>query len=137
MNETTQFCVGLENKPGLLAKLCGALRSADINIDALSVSDDTDCCWVNMLASPVETVDRVLGDAGYRFFTEKVLRLQIGNSPGALEEIATRLAEAQVNINYVYGGGAEGSPCVLVLGVSDCQKALQALGNSRQCEVAS
>ena len=70
MNEATQFCVGLEHKPGSLAGLCKTLRSAGVNIDALCISDDDECCWVNMVASPAEAVDRVLGGTGYRFFTE-------------------------------------------------------------------
>ncbi len=136
MNETTQFCVGLEHKPGSLAELCKTLSSSGINIDALCVSDDENCCWVNMVATPAEKVGRVLGGAGYRFLTESVLTFQIDNTPGKLEYIATKLGEADVNINYVYGGGVGGSSSVLVLSVTDCAKAVEALGNPRSCEMA-
>ena len=46
MSQATQFCVGLENKPGVLASLCAAIQRADVKIAALFVSDDEDFCWV-------------------------------------------------------------------------------------------
>ena len=41
MAKATQFCVGLANKPGSLAKLCAALSRAKVNIEAISVADST------------------------------------------------------------------------------------------------
>ncbi|MBU0719196.1 MAG: amino acid-binding protein, partial [Planctomycetes bacterium] len=105
MNETTQICVGLDNKPGELARLCRVLRDAAVNIEALCVTDDADCVWVNIVTNPADVAERVLSEGGYRFFTEKVLVLKIANQPGELEGVAAKLAEAKVNINYVYGAG--------------------------------
>lgn len=122
MPEAVQFCIGLENKPGVLAKLCAAIRRAHVKIDALFVSDDEDFCWVNMVANPPEAAREMLTDGGYNFFTETVLVVRVKN-PGELEAIATRLAEAGVNINNVYGSCMEGSPSTLVLNVSDIQQA--------------
>jgi hypothetical protein len=134
MIETTQFCVGLDNKPGMLAKLCGTLTKAKINIEALCVSDDDECCWVNLVTSDVQAAEHALGEAGYRFLSEQVLKVQIGNRPGDLECVASKLADAQVNINFVYGAGVPGSPSMLVLSVDDIERAVAALQGSQQCE---
>ena len=137
MTETTQFCVGLDNKPGQLARLCGILRNAQVNVDALCISDDDDCVWVNLVLSPVETAERVLLENEYRFLTEKVLTLEVDNHPGELERITKKLAEAEVNISYVYGAGAKGAPCELILKVDDAARAREVLGNPQPREMMS
>ena len=123
MMEVTQFCVGLEHKPGAPAKLCEVLRQANVNIEALCVSDDEDCCWVNLICSPTEAADRVLAEGGVRYLTERVLMLNIRNEPGALEKVSATLANANININYIYGAGMRGSPGILVLNVDDPDRA--------------
>lgn len=123
MPESTQFCIGLENKPGVLAKLCAAICQAQIKVEALFVSDDEDFCWVNMVSSPVEATRHMLAEGGYNFFTEKVLVVRVDGAE-ALEAIASNLAEGGVNINNIYGSCAEGAASTLVMNVSDLPKAL-------------
>ena len=135
MTETTQFCVGLENKPGMLAQLCAVLTRANINIEALCVSDDDECCWVNLVTSDERRAEAALGDAGYRFLSERVIKLQIGSEPGNLECVAKKLADAQVNISFVYGAGVPGTPSLLILSVDNYERAIAALEGSKHCEV--
>ena len=119
MTEVTQFCIGLENKPGMFAKLCTSLKQADIRIKALCVSDDDDCCWVNIVASPVSTTEETVREQGYNFFTEKVLAVQLDDQPATMERVAGALAKANINIDYVYGSGEGDSPFTLLMHVSD------------------
>ncbi len=123
----TQFCVAVRNQAGSLASLCAALSAGGVNIEAIFVSDDEEYCWVNFIAQPESAVEAVLGAGGFHFFTESVLTLQLDNQPGALEKVAASLADNEVNINYVYGGGLHGSPFTLVLNVSDVERASQVL----------
>ena len=126
MAKVTQFCIGLDNQPGVLAKLCGVLKRAKANIDAISVVDNSDCAWVRIVANPAPAAKDALTKAKYDFCTNKVLSLSVGNAPGELEAISTKLAKAGVNIHYVYGTG--GAPkATLVLGVSDVDAAAKAL----------
>ena len=58
-----------------------------------------------------------------------VLMLENDNKPGILASIAHRLAKAKVNIEYAYGGAADGCPiATLVLGVEDAARASAAAG---------
>ncbi len=127
MEPSTQFCIGLHNEPGALAKLCGRLHDAGVCIDALFVSDDEDGCWVNMVASPTDRADHTLESSGYSFFTETVLTLWGKNQPGVLARVASRLAQKHVNINYVYGAGGEAASFMLVLSVDDIELAQKTL----------
>ena len=127
MAKVTEFCIGLDNKPGTLAKLCGALRRAKVNIDAVSVSENAECCWVRMVASPAAAAKKTLAKRRYHFCVQPVLTLQAHNRPGELERVASRLAKAGVNINYVYGSNAKGVPSTLVMSVSDLKRATLAI----------
>ncbi len=128
MAKATQFCVGLDNKPGTLAKLCGTLKRAKVNIEAITVSDNAECCWVRLLASPAATAKKALTKARIDFCTQQILKLRVANRAGELEGIAARLAKAKVNINYVYGSNAEGPSSTLVISVSDLDRAAKAVG---------
>jgi hypothetical protein len=127
MPKMTQFCVGLENKPGMLAKLSGSLSRANVNIDALFISEDDEGCWANLIASPASEAEDALAADGYNYYEEEVLALRAMNRPGELERISARLAEVGVNINYVYGSTAGDAPFTLVMHVSDLERALKQL----------
>ena len=128
MAEVTQFCVGLENKPGTLAKFCAMLSKASVNIEAVFASEDAECNWVHLIASPDSKAERALNEAGYHFFTEKVLIVMLDNQPGELERVASALGSAGVNISYIYGSsGVEGSAFTLVVSADDLETAGKAL----------
>jgi hypothetical protein len=128
MPKATQFCVGLDNKPGTLAKLCATLNRAKVNIDAISVADSADCVWVRLLALPTAAAKAALTKGHFSFCTQRVLALKAVNRPGELERIAAKLAKAGVNVNYVYGSGAGASPSTLVFSVSNLEQAAKAVG---------
>jgi hypothetical protein len=129
MAEVTQFCVGLENRPGMLAHLCAVLGQAGVRIDALFVSNDDEGCWVNLIAVPEADADRILRQAGCHFFKERVLAITVDNHPGVLERIASRFAEAGININYVYGSGAQMPNFMLIFNVDDIARAASAVSD--------
>ncbi|MGB0716110.1 MAG: hypothetical protein ACPGXK_09545 [Phycisphaerae bacterium] len=125
--EEQQFCVGLAHRPGMLTQLCKRLRDGGVNIEALFVSNDEEAAWVNFVGTPHDKVKELLDADGYRWFTESVLTVPAHNQPGEIERIAAKLADATVNINFIYGSGAPGYPSKIVLGTDDLAAARAAL----------
>jgi hypothetical protein len=125
MPTATQFCVGLGNQPGTLAKLCAALARAHVNIDAIAAVENADCCWVRFVASPAPQAKTALKRGKFNFCTQTVLALKAANEPGVLGRIAGKLGRAGININYVYGSGAPGPGSLVVLSVADPERAAQ------------
>ena len=124
----TQLAVFLANRPGALARVCEALAKAEININALATSDTVDHTVVRMVVSDPTKALMLLGEAGVLALEAEVLMIETVNQPGVLATIAERLAEADVNIEYVYladGRGAERG--LIVLRPSDIEKAQSAL----------
>ena len=128
MAKATQFCVGLDNKPGTMAKLCQALTRARVNIEAISVSDNAECNWVRLVASPTPSARKALSKGRFNFCTQQVLRLKVANRPGQLEKIAAKLGKAGVNMNYLYGSNADGATSTLVISATDLGRAAKLLG---------
>jgi hypothetical protein len=128
MPVVTQFTVGLDNRVGTLAKLCGQLKRARVNIEAIALLSDAECGWVRFVGTPEPSARAALHKGGYTFTTHDVIKLEVPHKAGAIRGIATRLAKAGININYLYGSNPEGgTSSTLLLSVSDNEGALRLL----------
>jgi len=128
MEKMTQLSIAMENAPGQLGRVCRALAQANVNIRGIAVSDATDISTIRLLVNDVPAAKTALREAGVQFVSQEVLVLDLEDKPGALEKVASRLGEAGVNIHYLYGTGESGQKSVMVLRVSDVDRARQALG---------
>ena len=128
MEIAKQLSVFLDNKPGTLAKVCDALAAAKINIYALTISDTIDHAVVRMVVSDPIRALHIFGDRGVLVVENDVLMLENGNKPGALANIAQKLAKARINIEYAYLATSPGAKLgLLILRVKNPAKALQIL----------
>ena len=124
----TQLAAFLANRPGALARVCEALAKADINIYALATSDTVDHTVVRMVVSDPTKALMLLGEAGVLALETEVLSIETASEPGVLGQIAERLAEADVNIEYAYlAGGREAEKGLIILRPSDVEKARSVL----------
>src|SRR5438309_9076491 len=128
IESATQLAVFLANRPGALARVCEALAKAEINIHALATSDTVDHSVVRMVVSDPTKALMLLGEAGVLALESDVLVIETASEPGVLGQIAERLAEAEINIEYAYLAGGRGSEKgLIVLRTSDVEKAQTAL----------
>ncbi len=124
----TQFSLLLENRPGSLAETCSALAAKAVNIEAIMASDVRGWGTVRLVVNHEDTARKVLESMGLKFTEEKVLAVRLSDRPGALGRVTRKLAEHNLNIEYVYGSIEKGSPkALIVLAVSDLKKAVQLL----------
>jgi hypothetical protein len=127
MPRSTQLSVGLENKPGQLAKLAAALARAKINIRAVSVVDSSDCGIIRLVTSSNAKAKQVLAKAGMMVVQQPVLLLSAPDKPGALAAIAQKLAAKKVNVRFVYGSTCGCDDSLIVIGADDIAKAAKAV----------
>ena len=124
----TQFSLLLENRPGSLAETCSALAAKAVNIEAIMASDVRGWGTVRLVVNHEDTARKVLESMGMKFTEEQVLAVRLSDRPGALGRVTRKLAEHNINIEYVYGSIEKGSPkALIVLAVSDLKKAVQLL----------
>jgi hypothetical protein len=117
-----QFTLYVENKPGAIARITRMLASAKINIEGISVSETTDVALIQIVTSNARATRRVLVDSGVPFTTQDVVMLKLKNEPGALSNVVSRLAQADINVNYVYATGcacSSGCECFVIISAPD------------------
>jgi hypothetical protein len=124
-----EFTIRLEDQPGTLGKLCQALAEQDINILAYQqFPQEKGQGSVHLVVDNPDktraTLDRQRND--YR--ETEVAKVVLANRPGELARVASRLGEANINVDYGYSGAEPGANAsFLILGVADAGKALKLL----------
>gem|GEM_PF-291561 len=98
-----QLTVFLENQPGMMAKICSVMKEIKVNISAFTLFGTVDHGVLRMIVDkPVDAL-HALGEKGILVIDTDVIEIGAENRPGALEEIATALSKAKVNVEYGYG----------------------------------
>ncbi len=121
----TEIYVIMENKPSQLGDLCAFLAENEVNIDAIGVFHDTAKLCVQNLNKAV----KLLGKLNYTTELRDVLKIDLENRPGALAEMATKLGDEGINIEYCYGTLArKGNAISVIMDVSNIERACQVLG---------
>ena len=128
MAKTTQITVSAESKPGVLAKVCDTLGKAGVNIVAVCAGDATGRGKIRLVVSDPARAKAALGAAKIRCGEEPALLLSMDDRPGALAQIASRLAAARVNIKCAYASTTGGGRAQIVVAVANPDKAERALG---------
>ena len=117
-----QLSIFVQNKVGSLGELCAQLSKANINIRALSVADDLEWGIVKIIVNETERAKDILHKLGLMYGEGNVLTVELKNHPGALAELANRLAKKKINIEQAYAT-ATGEGSLLVLSTTDDKKA--------------
>jgi hypothetical protein len=130
MEITKQLAIFLENRPGMLARVCDALAENKINIYAISTSDTTDHAVIRMVLSDYRKALHVFEEHGTLVVEDDVLMVEGNNKPGSLGNISRKLADARINIEYAYcATPPDAKKGLLILRVRDAKKALKILNS--------
>ena len=130
MEITRQLALFLDNRPGMLAKVCDVLAAEKINIYAISTSDTVDHSVIRMVVSDPDRALRVFEEHGTLVVDDDVLMIEGGNRPGSLADISRKLAASKVNIEYCYcATSPSAKKGLLIARVSDARKALKILNS--------
>ena len=122
----TELNLRLPNSPGALAGVCRLLSTERVNVLAMVLEAG------GQLRLVVD--NHVHGAALLREHHHDVTELDVvvttvSHTPGALVQPLRLVSEANVNVEYAYGGGPEAGPtATMVLGVDNAQRAAAAAG---------
>jgi len=124
----SQISVFLENEAGRLANVAKILGGAEVNIRALSIADTADFGILRLIVDDPERAAAVLRGAGLTVSLTDVIAVEMPDRPGGLAQVLDALADARVNIEYMYAfvtQSAEGA--VVVFRVDQLDEAIGAL----------
>jgi hypothetical protein len=128
MQVATQLALFLANKPGTLADVCSVLARAKINIYAISTSDTIDHSVVRMVVDQPQKALKIFEQHNMLVVENEVIMVDGANKPGSLAELARKLADARINIEYAYcATSPQAEKGLLILRPSHVAKALKVL----------
>ncbi|MBT3483271.1 MAG: amino acid-binding protein [Opitutales bacterium] len=131
----TQLSVTIENEPGQIACISELLSKSNVHINAVSISDSIDGGHFRFIADTPRDAKAVLVEKGFEVKVESVLTIRLNDSRGRLAGITLALAQASINIDYVYASVDQtGSSTRLVLKVENILLAIRIL---EEMEVAA
>jgi len=105
-----QLMVKVKDSIGTLAEITGAISSSNINqiaICAYAIGDDVALMFVT---EDNNAARKLLEEKGYVVEEEEVVLLSMSNEPGALQTITDKIAEAGIDLQFLYGSVSDNSP---------------------------
>ena len=97
-----QLSVFLENRPGSLMEPLKILADADINLVSISLADTEQFGILRLVLKDWEFAKSVLEKDGWVVNVSDVVAVDVDDQPGGLAQMLGILAEAGINIEYMY-----------------------------------
>ena len=128
MPKAKQLTVWVENRPGMLGEVGSALGAKQVNIMAFMATVTDNRGTIRMVVDKRAAAKRVFAEHRWETTEEEVLIVALPDKPGSLGQVAHKLREASVNIQYAYAGlGPSPRRVNAYFGVSDLKVALIAV----------
>lgn len=99
LNQVSLFT---ENNCGGLLKITTILAKANINIYTMLANDSAEFGIVRLIVDNPEVAMDTLKKAGYQCRHDKVIAVEMNDTPGYLDGILTAIHSANIDISYLY-----------------------------------
>ncbi|MBN2847708.1 MAG: ACT domain-containing protein [Coriobacteriia bacterium] len=120
-----QLSVFIANESGRVSEVTALLGEHGINIRGFSVSDTAEFGILRLVVDRPDEARTALHDAGFTVREDEVICIDLPDRPGGLAGVLKVVAEAGVNIEYVYSLVST----FVVINVTDVDRALHLLGD--------
>jgi|SRR5215469_4972069 len=128
MPKIKQLTVTIQNRPGTLASVAGALGRAKINILAFLTTTSGAEGYLHIVVDDVNKAKNTLEEGRFSYAEQEVLYVELPNSAGALGRLSAKLAAKNLNITSAYATTVKASrkACV-VLSLANLDEAARVL----------
>ena len=123
-----QLSIFVENKKGRLMEITKMLAESNINMRALSIADTRDFGILRLIVDDTDKACVVLGENGVMVKVTQIAAVELPHRTGSLNAALTVLADAGINIEYLYAFlSSSGQGAYVVLRVADNEAAEKVL----------
>ena len=128
MPRVKELNLRLEDRPGTLGKISQTLADRGLNILGFQSIPSEGKSLVRLVVDNLATAKTVLDSQKITYTEAEVAQVSLPNRTGELARAASRLGDANININYAYTGvdSATNKP-LLFFGVNDVGRAAEIL----------
>ena len=122
-----QLSVFLENKQGRLCAATDVLAKNGINISALSLADTAEFGILRLIVDRPDEARRVLMEEGIVVRVSDVIAVAMNDTPGGAMDILHALAQAGINVEYLYASVGRSGKAIMIVRVDDNENAERVL----------
>ena len=127
-----QISVFLENRTGQLAEITRLLADNGIDLRAISIAETADYGLARMIVDDSHKASKILLEHGDILSMTPVWAVEVPDRPGGLAEVLAVLAEAHVDVEYMYSLFAhQEGKAYMVMRISDEPRFLSTLGDRK------
>ena len=120
----TELTIRMENRPGSLGKVCRELSDSGVNIMAFQSIPSDKSILVCMVVDKPAAAEAILDREGITYTEAEVAQVKLLHAPGELARAASKLGDANININYAYCGvEPSGNTPLVIFGVTEVGRA--------------
>lgn len=128
VNRVNQLSVYLENRVGALAELCRIMEQRRINLVAICAIDTVEEAVLRIVPEESENTKEAFRNLSLHVIETEVLSIELPNVPGATARMAALLADAGINIDYIYASAhPEEKKAILILRTHQLEEAEKVL----------
>jgi hypothetical protein len=99
-----ELTIRMNNSPGSLGKVCAALTDRGVKIVAFQSIPSDKTILVCLVVDKSETAESVLDNERINYAEGEVVQVKLPHGPEDLARAASKLGDANININYAYCG---------------------------------
>ncbi|MEW6675632.1 MAG: ACT domain-containing protein [Nitrospirota bacterium] len=122
-----QLSFTMPNRVGLLSEVSTAIAGAKVNINAICAYVMEDKAYFMLSTDSNAKAKKALGSLGVEIKEEDVIAVEMPNRVGELQKVAKKIADAGIDINYMYGTAGAGKSSTCVFKTVDDKKALRVI----------
>ncbi len=117
----------MPNRVGLLSELSMAIAKAKVNINAICAYEMEYKAYFMMITDSNAKAKKALAPLGAWVQEEDVIAVEIPNKVGELQKVGKKIANAGIDIRYMYGTAGTGKSSICVFKTEDDKKAIRVI----------
>ena len=125
--KSKQLSFEMSNKVGLLSEITGIVANANVNITAVCAYGMGKKAYFMLLTENNAKAKKTLGASGAKIEEEDVVTVELPNKVGELHKVAKKIADAGVDISYMYGAAGAGKSSICIFKTANDNKAIKAI----------
>ncbi len=122
-----QLIFTMPNKAGLLSEITTAVTGAKANINAVCAYEQGKRAHFMLITDSNAKAKKPLVKLNIKPEEDDVVVVEMQNKVGELQKVADKIADAGINIDYMYGTTGTGRFSVCVFKTSDNRKAVRVI----------
>ena len=125
--KSKQLSFALSNRVGLLSKVSQAIADAKINMHAICAYGMGKQAYFMVVTEKNAQAKKALGKLKKNIAEEDVIAVEMPNRAGALQKVAQKIADAGIDIIYMYGTAGTGKSSMCIFKTVDDKKAMRVI----------